>query len=158
MSFLSSLTFFNVGRGEEVGAANDVQLPIGEVPQQEDLLSDNPSDNPSDHPSDPSTDSDDMAREKSASSIPIDEYKSNTDDFDEWIERFEIAVRLATNPQTANRENALMLQWLRLKLDPAALAIKEQIPADAPYTTAGGVKGVKQHLQELLIDPHETYK
>ena len=138
-----------VAAEQEIGVVNEEAAPV--LPEQEEEpLSDNPSD--------PSSDSDDMAREKSASSIPIEKFKTGTDDYEEWSGRFEVAVKLATNPQTPNRENELMLQWLTLSLDPAALAIKEHVPANAPYTTTGNVKGVKQHLQELLIDPHEVYK
>ena len=138
-----------VAGGEEVGVVNEEAAPV--LPEQEeDPLSDNPSD--------PSSDSDNMARKKSACSIPIEKFQTGTDDYDEWSRRFEVAVKLATNPQTPNRENELMLQWLTLSLDPAALAIKEQVPANAPYTTTNNVKGVKQHLQELLVDPHEVYK
>ena len=58
--------------------------------------------------------------EKAASTIPIDNFDSTKDDFDDWIERFENAVKLACNPQTEARKSALYLQWLVLKLDAAA--------------------------------------
>ena len=35
---------------------------------------------------------------KGTSEIGIDKFKSGVDDFDEWIEQFETAVKLATRP------------------------------------------------------------
>ena len=114
------------------------------------------------HPADPapsSSDSDsDMAREKAASGISIADFNSNKDDFDEWIELFEASVELATNPQTNDRKHALFLKWLTIKLDPPARAVLKQITPGTAYATAGGVKGVKDQLSELLIDEHEVYK
>ena len=99
-----------------------------------------------------------MAREKAASSISVKDFDSNTDDFDEWIELFEDSVVLATNPQTLARRHELYLQWLKQKLDAPARAVLKQIPAGTAYASAGDVKGVKEQLQELLIDPHAVYK
>ena len=113
-------------------------------------------------PADPalsSSDSDnDMAREKAASGISIADFNSSKDDFDEWIELFEASVELATTPQTNDRKHALFLKWLTIKLDPPARAVLKNIAPGTPYPTAGGVKGVKDQLSELLIDEHEVYK
>ena len=99
-----------------------------------------------------------MAREKAASSISVKDFDSNTDDFDEWIELFEDSVVLATNPQTTARRHELYLKWLKQKLDAPARAVLKQIPAGTAYASVGDVKGVKEQLQELLIDPHAVYK
>ena len=96
--------------------------------------------------------------ERAASSIPIEIFDSAKDDFDDWIERFESAVALATNAQSADRKNILYLTWLPLKLDPAARGVLRQIPATTVYATANGVKGVKELLKELLVDPGDVYR
>ena len=90
--------------------------------------------------------------ERAASSLPIENYKSNVDDFDAWIERFESAVALATNPATEARKEELCLKWLPLKLDDEALAILKQVPAQATY------RETITSLKKLLIDPVEQYK
>ena len=90
--------------------------------------------------------------ERAASSLPIENYKSNVDDFDAWIEKFESAVALATNPATEARKEELCLKWLPLKLDDEALAVLEQVPAQASYHET------ITSLKSLLIDPVEQYK
>lgn len=89
--------------------------------------------------------------ERATSTIPIDKFKSATDDFEEWIQLFEQAVVLATNAPAA-RQPALFRSWLGLSLDPAAKDVYRQIPANATYAEA------KDLLKKLLIDPTEEYK
>ena len=101
---------------------------------------------------------DNAMTEKAASTIPIDDFDSTKDDFDDWIERFEAAVRLACKPQTDARRNALYLEWLSLKLDAAARGVLRQIPEGTAYLTVNDMKGVKDHLKELLVDPGDVYR
>ena len=96
--------------------------------------------------------------ERAASTIPIDKFDSAKDDFDDWIERFEASVALATNAQTTARKNELYLSWLTLWLDEPARGVLKQIPAGTVYETANNVKGVKDRLKELLVDPNDVYK
>ena len=89
--------------------------------------------------------------ERAANSIPIERFKAGEDDFDEWVDLLEEAVKLATNPQTEERKHALLLDWLPLKLDDEARAI---------YKQCGGVTWPerKAAMKELMIDPQEVYK
>ena len=103
-------------------------------------------------------DSDDEMTEKAPSQLPLDKFVSGTDDFDEWIERFETSVALATNAQSEARRNALYLQWLPLWIDEPARAVLRQIPPGTVYQTANNVKGVKALLKELLLDPNDVYQ
>ena len=142
----------DAGAGEDLGvvaAEVEVEAEAGEEDGNPRQLRD---------PSLSSSEDDDMAREKAASSIPILDFVSSKDDFDDWIERFEVAVNLACTPQTAARKRELYLQWLPLKLDATARAVLKQIPANTAYEVVQGVNGVKAQLKELLIDPNEAYK
>ena len=103
-------------------------------------------------------DSDDEMTEKAPSQLPIDKFVSGTDDIDDWIERFETAVKLATNAQTDQRRNELYLQWLPLWIDEPARAVLRQIPTGTAYQTVNNVKGVKALLKELLLDPNDAYQ
>ena len=90
--------------------------------------------------------------ERAASSIPIENFRSGTDDFDSWIERFESAVVLATNASTQGRKQELCLRWLPLKLDDEARAVLKQVPDGTSYPDTIA------RLKSLLIDPVEEYK
>ena len=100
----------------------------------------------------------DKMTEKAPSQLPLDKFVSGTDDFDEWIERFETSVALATNAQSEARKNVLYLQWLPLWIDEPARAVLRQIPPGTVYQTANDVKGVKALLKDLLLDPNEVYQ
>ena len=89
--------------------------------------------------------------EKATSTIPIEKFQSGVDDFDDWIEMFERAVKLATNAP-AVRLPALFLDWLSISLDSAAKDVFRQIPTTATYAEA------KTLLKKLLVDPCEAYK
>ena len=103
-------------------------------------------------------DSEDEMTEKAPNQLPLDKFESGKDDIDDWIERFEKAVRLATNAQSAARRNKLYLEWLPLWIDEPARAVLGQIPTGTVYQTANDVKGVKDLLKELLVDPNEVYQ
>ena len=89
--------------------------------------------------------------EKGTSTIPIEKFQSGVDDFDDWVEMFERAVKLATNAP-AVRLPALFLDWLSISLDSAAKDVFRQVPATATYAEA------KTLLKKLLVDPCEAYK
>ena len=93
-----------------------------------------------------------LNRERGASSIPLADFVSGTDDFETWIERFENAVQLATNATSDARRKELYLQWLPLKLDDEARAILKQVPPNTSYADT-----ITQ-MNNLLSDPVEEYK
>ena len=93
------------------------------------------------------------------SDIGCDKFKSGVDDFDEWVELFEKAVKLATK-QSGDELKTSKLDWLPLKLDRTARSILNQCkppitdPPTPPYTW----DELKDKLKDLLIDPMEKYK
>ena len=54
--------------------------------------------------------------ERATHSIPVTEFASDRESFDDWIALFEDAVVLATNAP-ADRKEELFRKWLPLKLD-----------------------------------------
>ena len=92
-----------------------------------------------------------VRHEKAASSINVRDFKTDTDDFEEWVALFEKAVKLATNVRDAPSLHYLYIEWLPLKLDNAALAILKQArKTEWPE--------LKDELTGLLVDPQERYK
>ena len=59
------------------------------------------------------------------SDIGCDKFKSGVDDFDEWVELFEKAVKLATK-QSGNELKTSKLDWLPLELNRTARSILNQ--------------------------------
>ena len=64
-----------------------------------------------------------MAVERATSQIPIEDFDQEVHDPDEYFERFESAVGLATGVTDANRKGALAKLWLPMKLNAAARMI-----------------------------------
>ena len=85
------------------------------------------------------------------SSIGCENFKSGVDDFDEWIEVFERAVKLTTNASGDELRN-LYKEWLYLKLDKEAYSILKQCDANLDWNA------LKAKLKTLLTDPQEKYK
>ena len=92
-----------------------------------------------------------MENNKTIHSIPVEKFKSDTDDFESWIELFEAAIEIAYNGATdAERRNAAR-RWLPLKLD------------DKARNTLTLVNGetwelLKENLQKALINPQDENK
>ena len=61
--------------------------------------------------------------EKAASSINCKDFCSNVDHFEQWVTKFERAVKLATNVREDTQLFYLYKEWLPLKLDKPAYAI-----------------------------------
>ena len=91
-------------------------------------------------------------REPHVHSLAIDKYKQG-EDFDLWVQRFEMAVGLAhmvNAPDRLDRKKRLCMEWLPLKID------------DATYTTYSNINAqtwevTKSELSRLLTDPQEKY-
>ena len=92
--------------------------------------------------------------EKVATTIPINDFDKMTDQFEEWVVRFERAVITATGADEMNRQQMLFRQWLDLKIDQHTLAL------------LSGCKNqhwsqwiaLKKELAALLISPSEVIR
>ena len=91
-------------------------------------------------------------REPHVNSLAVDKYKHG-DDFDHWVELFEMAVGIAhqvNGPDKIEKKQRLCLEWLPLKIDPTTFTLFKNIPANTWVT-------VKAELSRLLTDPQEKY-
>ena len=57
------------------------------------------------------------SEEKVATTIPVNDFDKNNDQFEEWIKRFERAVITATGATAPQRKLMNYRQWLNLKID-----------------------------------------
>ena len=89
--------------------------------------------------------------DKSATQVPVKDFRSHEDDFDEWVELLEDAVKLAHNGTDAAGLEILYKTWLRLKLDDKAKVKYESVDKAASWTN------IKKQFRELLVDPQEKY-
>ena len=83
-------------------------------------------------------------------SLPINKFRSEIDDFDDWIHMFEKTVDMCHNTADANRRQELYRNWLPLKLD------------DKARLTHSGITGanwaeIKTEFKKALIDPQDEY-
>ena len=88
--------------------------------------------------------------ERPATSIPIESFRSDHDDFGEWIKLFESAVILATHATEEARKHDLFRQWLPIKLDARSRDVYGNCTKEA-------WDELKTEFQNLLIDPQEKY-
>ena len=88
--------------------------------------------------------------ERATSSIPVETFNSDRDDFTEWVGLFEDAVRLATGATEARRLLVLFRQWLPIKLDARARVVFSNC-------TKQDWAELKTEFRDLLIDPQERY-
>ena len=86
--------------------------------------------------------------ERVAYDVCVPTFDSIEDDFEEWVELFEKAVKLASNVRDDAGLHYLYKQWLPLKLDSVARAAHKQV-ADGEWPT------LKEALASLLVDPQE---
>ena len=95
-----------------------------------------------------------IRRCKAASSINCKDFNSLNDDFERWINRFEKAVKLATNMRDNDDGLHYMYkQWLPLKLDEEAMTHLDELDVEAMEWDA-----LKNKMAELLVDPCEQLK
>ena len=93
--------------------------------------------------------------DKSVNRLAIDKFDSDKDNFSEWVELFEDAVKLAHSVTEAADLNRLCLTWIKLWVDSSARAVLSQVvPANPPNPTWAETK---TQLTTLLINPHEKY-
>ena len=87
--------------------------------------------------------------EKATNNIPVEPFRPDIDDFDEWIALFESGVVLATNA-TGDRRAALFKEWLPIKLD-------DQTRMILRTCTKTTWSELKEELKGLLVDPQAKY-
>ena len=87
-----------------------------------------------------------VRHEKAASSINCKDFDSDVHDFDNWVKKFEKAVKLATNVRDEPSLHYLYKEWLPLKLDDLASTYLDQI-GDVAWANT------KTRLSDLLVDP-----
>ena len=85
------------------------------------------------------------------SSIPINTFNPNINDFQEWISLFEDAVVLATNVKKEARKKELFKTWLPLVLDDQTCIIFRRCEKK-------DWDELKKELAKLLVDPQERYE
>ena len=92
--------------------------------------------------------------EKGASFIPIEDFRPDYHDPDEWLGRFEKAVVLATNCSNDDRKKELYVAWLPMKLNDATrLMMSDALSAATAATWAN----LKTQFKSLLITPQDKY-
>ena len=87
-----------------------------------------------------------VRHEEAASSINCKDFDSDVHDFDDWVKKFEKAVKLATNVRDDASLHYLYKEWLPLKLDDLASTYLDQI-GDVTWPNT------KTRLSDLLVDP-----
>lgn len=87
--------------------------------------------------------------ERATSSIGCDKFDNELDDFEDWVELFEKAVKLATNGTDLPK---LYKEWLPLKLDKSSYAIFKQCDVTKTWDE------LKTELKNLLIDPTAKFQ
>ena len=91
-----------------------------------------------------------MATEKITNTLPIDTFRPESDDFGEWIVRFETAIFLSTNVTDKAKKELLCRNWLSLKLDDRSRIILGNCKETS-------WEKLKEELKGLLTDPQEKY-
>ena len=85
------------------------------------------------------------------SSIPIETFNPEANDFQEWITLFEDAVVLATNVKKEARKKELFKLWLPLVLDDRTRLVFRSCKEK-------DWKELKKELAKLLVDPQDRYE
>ena len=89
--------------------------------------------------------------ERGASYIPIEDFRPDYHDPEEWLMRFEKAVELATNCQDEARLKKLYLAWLPMKLDDGTRLLLSGAANQDNWAE------LKKEFKGLLITPQDKY-
>ena len=92
-----------------------------------------------------------MAQERGTSHIPIEDFRADYHDPDEYLDRFEKAVELATNVSDKARKKALYKSWLPMKLDDATRMILSGCDQAADWDA------LKDEFKGFLVTPQDKY-
>ncbi len=88
--------------------------------------------------------------DRAINSIPVKDFRSDTDNFDTWVELLEEAVKISYRGATPEDLLEAKKTWLKLKLDDKARATYANV-------TKTNWDEIKTEFRELLIDPQEKY-
>ena len=83
-------------------------------------------------------------------SLAIDEFRMHQDDFNQWVELFETAVKLAYAGQQQADIDQACIDWLPLKLDDEARSIRHSIDLQT-------WDQIKTELKTRLVNPDEQF-
>ena len=92
-----------------------------------------------------------MATERATSEIPIEEFDQDVHDPEEYFERFEAAMELATGVTDAARKAVLLKKWLPLKLNAAARMILKSCDLAADW------EALIAEFKSKLVTPQDKY-
>ena len=92
-----------------------------------------------------------MATERATSEIPIEEFDQDVHDPDEYFERLETAMELATGVTDADRKAVLLKKWLSMKLNAAARMILKSCDLAADWET------LIAEFKSKLVTPQDKY-
>ena len=92
-----------------------------------------------------------MATERATSEIPIEEFDQDVHDPDEYFERLETAMELATGVTDADRKAVLLKKWLSMKLNAAARMILKSCDLTADWET------LIAEFKSKLVTPQDKY-
>ena len=92
-----------------------------------------------------------MATERATRQIPIEDFDQEVHDPDEYFERFESAVGLATGVTEATRKGVLAKMWLPMKLNAAARMILRSCNNAAAWAA------LIAEFKSKLITPQDKY-
>ena len=92
-----------------------------------------------------------MATERATNQIPIEDFDQEIHDPDEYFERFDSAIELATGVTDADRKSALNKKWLPMKLNAAARMILKSC------NNAAAWDALITEFKGKLITPQDKY-
>ena len=92
-----------------------------------------------------------MAREKATNDIPIEDFDQEVHDPEEYFERFESAMELATGVTDDARKAVLLKKWLQIKLNAAARMILKSCDMSAEW------EALIAEFKSKLITPQDRY-
>ena len=89
--------------------------------------------------------------DRAVHSLACDDYRSEHDDFDTWVDLFEKSIRLAYPAADAAAQKGHCINWLPLKLDEHARTIFDGVSDKTDWDK------IKPELSTRLVDPGERY-
>ena len=92
-----------------------------------------------------------MATERATNQIPIEDFDQEVHDPDEYFERLETAMELATGVTDEARKGVLLKKWVPLKLNAAARMILKSCNQTAAWGT------LIAEFKSKLVTPQEKY-
>ena len=91
-----------------------------------------------------------MADSKIVTSLPIDKFRSDVDDPEEWIPLFEATVKMCLPTEVEGTQDNNCKNWFPLKLDDKAKR-KYLAITSTDWTV------IKSEFIKALVDPQEEY-